>query len=200
MFKKIGILVSLFVLLALVFAANGFAYNTSAATMMTNYYTILGTEGIGTQGQHISTHGPAPSVGDYATTRCRYINVPNTQLGDYKLIYPLHLPNGANVTKVSFHVADFNSSGSLWMNLYSKNWNSRDYGDMKSFTLTPVGNVGDTTVTISNLNWNIDNNNKVYWIDISPQNSADPGQLCVYSIKVEYTIDGVFLPLIQRGG
>ena len=46
---------------------------------------------------------------------------------------------------------------------------------------------------------NVNNQTTEYWIDVSPTNGTDPGQLCVYGIQVTYTIDGAFLPLIQKG-
>lgn len=170
-----------------------------AAGVMTAYYNMLGYEGIGTLGSGLQANGQIPPVGDYVTTHCRYINVTNTTLGHYYLRYPLHLPNGANITKVSLRVADFNPSGALWVYLRSRPWNSRQAGTTLGFTLTSTS-LSDQTVNISSLDVNVNNQTTEYWIDVSPQNSADPGQLCVYGIQVTYTIDGSFLPLIQRGG
>jgi len=115
------------------------------------------------------------------------------------LRYPLHLPNGANISKVSLFVADFNPSGVLWAYLRSRPWNSREAGTTLSFTLTGNTTNSDKTVNITGLNVDVNNQTTEYWIDVSPTNGTDPGQLCVYGIQVTYTIDGAFLPLIQNG-
>jgi hypothetical protein len=52
---------------------------------------------------------------------------------------------------------------------------------------------------MENLDIDVNNATTQYWLDLSPQNSGDPGQLCVYSIQVTYTIDTSLLPLIQKG-
>jgi len=46
-----------------------------------------------------------PSVGDYVTMHCRDIDVPNANMGQYYLRYPLHPPNGVNITGVQLYVA-----------------------------------------------------------------------------------------------
>jgi hypothetical protein len=125
--------------------------------------------------------------------------VPNTVVGDYYLRYPLHLPNGANITKVSPFVADFNPTGVLYAYLRSRPWNSRDEGSTLGFTLTNNTTDSDKTVNITGLNEDVDNQCTEYWIDVSPQNSADPGQLCVYGIQVTYSFDDAFLPMIEKG-
>lgn len=161
---------------------------------------MFGYEGIGTLGSVGFTAGPTPPVGDYVTTHCRYIDVQNTTLGHYYLRYPLHLPNGANITSISLHVADFNPTGVMWVYLRSRNWNSRDAGTTLSLTLTDNTTNNDRTITMTPSGGvNVNNQTTEYWIDVSPQNSASPGQLCVYGIQVTYTIDGAFLPLIQKG-
>jgi hypothetical protein len=38
---------------------------------------------------------------------CRDIDVPNANMGQYYLRYPLHPPNGVNITGVQLYVADF---------------------------------------------------------------------------------------------
>jgi len=137
-------------------------------------------------------------VGDYVSTHCRYINVPNTTVGQYYLRYPLHLPNGATITKVSLFIADFNSAGVLWAYLRSRPWNSRSVGSTPSFTLSGNASNNDFTISMTGLNVDVNNETTEYWVDVSPQNSADPGQLCVYGIQVTYTYNGSFLSLIQR--
>jgi hypothetical protein len=171
----------------------------SEANALTGYYNLLGYEGIGTLGSGLTSHGPTPPVADYVTTHCRYINVPNTTVGQYYLRYPLDLPNGANITKVSLYIADFHATGSMWAYLRSRKWNSRQSGTTLSFTLSEIPNPNDKTINMNNLNIDVDNATTEYWIDVSPQNSASPGQLCVYGIQVTYTIDASFLPLIQKG-
>ena len=192
----------LFVALALlvVLSTAAFALNAPAAAgALTGYYNLLGYEGIGTLGSNLADHGQTPAVGDYVTTHCRYINVQNTTLGQYYLRYPLHLPNGANISKVSLFVADFNSSGVLWAYLRSRSWNSRNTGTSLGFALTDNTTDSDKTINITGLNVDVNNQTTEYWIDVSPTNGTDPGQLCVYGIQVTYTIDGAFLPLLQKG-
>lgn len=198
--RKVFLLVPLFLLLFGALNVSSSAPSApAAASALTGYYNLLGYEGIGTLGANLTSHGGTPPVGDYVTTHCRYIDVQNTTLAYYYLRYPLHLPNGANITQVSAFVADFNPTGVLWIYLRSRPWNSRDSGDTLGFTLTDNTSNNDKTVNITGLNVNVDNQTTEYWIDVSPQNSADPSQLCVYGIQVTYTIDGAFLPLLRKG-
>ena len=197
--RKLFLFVSLIALSALVLSASGPALaSPAAASALTGYYNLLGYEGIGTLGAGGFTAGPTPPVGDYVTTHCRYINVQNTTVGHYYLRYPLHLPNGATITKVSLFVADFNSVGVLYAYLRSRPWNSRNAGTTVSFTLSDNTTNNDKTISMSSLTVAVNNQTTEYWIDVSPQNSADPGQLCVYGIQVTYTYSGAFLPLIQK--
>lgn len=171
-----------------------------AASALTGYYNLIGYEGIGTLGSAGFTAGQTPPVGDYVTTHCRYIDVQNTTLGHYYLRYPLHLPNGATITKVALYVADFNPTGVMWVYLRSRPWNSRDAGTTLDLTLTDNATNNDKSIDMGTTNVTVDNETTEYWIDVSPQNSSDPGQLCVYGIQVTYTYNGAFLPLVQRGG
>ena len=197
--RKLFLFISLIALLALVLSASGPALaSPAAASALTGYYNLLGYEGIGTLGAGGFTAGPTPPVGDYVTTHCRYINVQNTTVGHYYLRYPLPLPNGATITKVSLFVADFNSVGVLYAYLRSRPWNSRNAGTTVSFTLSDNTTNNDKTISMSSLTVAVNNQTTEYWIDVSPQNSADPGQLCVYGIQVTYTYSGAFLPLIQK--
>ena len=197
--RKLFLFISLIALLALVLSASGPALaSPAAASALTGYYNLLGYEGIGTLGAGGFTAGPTPPVGDYVTTHCRYINVQNTTVGHYYLRYPLHLPNGATITKVSLFVADFNSVGVLYAYLRSRPWNSRNAGTTVSFTLSDNTTNNDKTISMSSLTVAVNNQTTEYWIDVSPQNSADPGQVGVYGIQVTYTYVGAFLPLIQR--
>lgn len=171
----------------------------SEVTALTGYYNIMGYDGIATLGATGFTNGSPPPVADYVTTHCRYINLQNTTVGHYYLRYPLHLPNGSNITKVSMRIADFYTGGSMFAYLRERPWNSRNAGTTIGFALTPVGNAKDHLIHMSNLNIDVNNATTQYWLDLSPQNSTSPGQLCVYSIQVTYTIDASFLPLIQKG-
>jgi hypothetical protein len=166
---------------------------------LTGYYNIMGYDGIATLGYPAFTNGTPPPVADYVNNHCRYINLINTTVGHYYLRYPLHLPNGANITKVSMRIADFHPGGSMFAYLRERPWNSRDGGTTIRWTLTPVGNPNDHLIHMDNLNIDVNNATTQYWIDLSPQNSTLPGQLCVYSIQVRFDIDGSWLPLIQKG-
>ena len=195
------LLIPLLALLIVVPGTSTSALSTpAAASTMTGYYNLWGYEGIGTLGQVLMANGPTPPVGDYVTTHCRYINVPNTLIGQYYLRYPLHLPNGANITNVSLFVADYNPSGILATTLRSRPWNSSS-GNTGPLIYANTDNLTNSNKTISMTGLNVDVNNQTtqYWIDVTPENSASPGQLCVYGIQVTYTIDGAFLPLIQKG-
>jgi hypothetical protein len=173
----------------------------AATADVTAYYNLLGYEGIPTIGSGLASHAQPPPAGDYVTTHCRYIDVPNTTIGHYYLRYPLDLPDGAIITNVELYVADFYGSGSLWAYLRSRPWNSRDAGSTEGLALTPAGVAGDTLIQMSGIDdLVVDNETTEYWIDVSPQNSADPGQLCVYGIQVTFTHNLSFLPLIQNGG
>ena len=101
---------------------------------------------------------------------------------------------------MSLFVADFNSAGVLWAYLRSRPWNSRNAGTTESFTLSGNATNNDFTIDMTGLNVVVNNQTTEYWIDVSPTNGADPGQLCVYGIQVTYTVNGAFLPLILNGG
>jgi len=169
------------------------------ANALTGYLNIMGYEGIATLGNVGFVHGPRPPVNDYVTTHCQYINVPSTTVGHYYLRYPLRLPNGSNITKVSMRIADFHTGGAMYAFLRERPWNSRDAGTTIGLALTTIGGAGDQLIHMDPLDIDVNNATTQYWLDLSPQNSADPGQLCVYSIQVTYTIDTSLLPLIQKG-
>lgn len=168
----------------------------SKATIFTGYYNLMSFEGIPVAGDF----GTAPPVGDYTSTNCRFINVQNTQMGDYYLQYPLHLPNGVTISAISLHVADFNNNYSLYAYLKSRLWNSREAGTIISWAYTYLGVTGDTTIDMdtNSLGVKVNNDNYEYWIQVATRNGTDPGQLCVYGIQVTYTYDGSLLPLVVR--
>ena len=142
-----------------------------------------------------------PPVGDWVTTHCRYIDVPNTLPDQYDLRYPLHLPQGVTITKVALRVADFNSVGTMWAYLRSRPWNSRETGATIGWAHTDDTSNRDRTIDMNlQPDLQVDNETTEYWIDVTPTNGADPGQLCVYGIQVTYSINGAFLPLLNRGG
>lgn len=201
MHRKTIYLISLVIMLILTFSIANLSHGApTEASVLTGYYNLLGYEGVGTLGVGLQTFGRTPPVGDYVSTHCRYIDVPNTVPEEYYLRYPLHLPNHATITQVDLHVADFNPSGVMLAGLYSRPWNSRNLGTPIGLTNTTGQPASDMTITISDLAVAVNNQTTSYWIDVSPANSASPGQLCVYSIQVTYTYDGGFLPLIRKGG
>jgi hypothetical protein len=169
---------------------------------LTGYYNLQGYEGIPTIGTGTAALGAPPPVVDYVSTWCRYINVPNTQEGDYYLNYPLHLPNGANITDITLRVADYNNAGNLKAILARRLWNSNSGVTSLAYTQTNNVTTGEFTINMSingGFPVNVDNQSYQYWVQVTPANNANPGQLCTYSVHVEYTIDGAFLPLIQKG-
>ena len=46
---------------------------------------------------------------------------------------------------------------------------------------------------------NVNNQTYLYWVSATSDANAAPGQLCVYSLQIQYPIAGAFLPLIQQG-
>ncbi len=149
-------------------------------------YNLMGFEGVPTLGSGGFVVGTPPPVGDWVTTNCRYIDVTNTTVGHYYLRYFLDLPDGATITGVSLRVADFNPAGVLWAYLRSRPWNSRDFGTTRAFTLTDNNSNSDKLINMGSLDIPVNNATTEYWIDVSPQNSNDTGQLCVYGIHVTY--------------
>jgi hypothetical protein len=81
----------------------------------------------------------------------------------------------------------------MWAYLRSRPWNSRSAGSSLAFTLTDNTTNGDKQVSMSGLDVTIDNHSNVYWIDVSPQNGGDPGELCVYGIHITYDCSGCVL-------
>jgi hypothetical protein len=154
------------------------------------YENFIGYEGIGTLGSNGFTAGPTPAIGDYVTTHCRYINVQDTVVGHYFLRYPIHVPTGAVITGVTLFVADFNPSGVIWAYLRTRPWNSRDAGTTLGLTLTDNTTSSDKQVNMGTLDVEVDNSTNVYWVDVSPENSSNPGELCVYGIHVTYDCTG----------
>jgi len=174
-----------------------------AANSLTGYYNLLGYEGIPTIGTGTADLGSPPPVVDYVITWCRYVNITNTEWGDYLLNYPLHLPDGANISEVTLRVADFdNVGGNIKAILFRRPWNSRDLGTLLAYTQTFDDGGSDKVINMSifgGLPVNVANQTYQYWVAVTSDAGATPGQLCVYSLHVEYTIDGAFLPLIQKG-
>jgi len=159
---------------------------TGTDTTRADSYNLMGFEGVPTLGSGGFVVGTPPPAGDYVTTHCRYIDVTNTTLGHYYLRYFLDLPDGAHITGVSLRVADFNPTGVMWAYLRSRPWNSRDIGTTLEFTLTDNSSNNDKLINMGSLDITVNNATTEYWIDVSPQNSALPGQLCVYGIHVTY--------------
>lgn len=149
-------------------------------------YNLLGYEGIGTLGSATFVSGGTPPVGDFVTTHCRYIDVQNTNIGEYYLRCPLDLPDLATITGIKLFVADFNSTGVLWAYLRSRPWNSRDGGTVVDFTLTDNTTNGDKLIDMGPMAVTVYNASTEYWIDVTPVNGSNPGQLCVYGIQVTY--------------
>ncbi len=175
----------------------------AAASVLTGYYTMWGYEGIPTQGFYTGNeHGNPPPVEDYVSSQCRFIDIAPVEGGHYYLRYPLHLPNGVTITKVSLYVADFNVSGSMHVWFQHKTWNSSGGGSfMKSADTGANGAYGEQQINMAPLNIIVNNETTQYWVDVTPDNpvvSPDAGSLCVYGIQVTYTYNGAFLPLMQK--
>ena len=183
----------------------GYIYKISNAAsepnLLTGYYTLMGYEGIATIGEELTPYGPIPPVADYVTTHCRFIDVAPTGFRDYYLRYIIHLPDGATLSQVDVHVADFADSGVFYIDLKSRPWASSVPGSLLGQSTTEVGSTGDTTVSLPNLGVAINNQTTQYWIDISPFDAGSiAGQLCVYGIQITYGYEGSFLPMVNRGG
>lgn len=151
-----------------------------------DYQNYLGYEGIATLGIWGFTNGPTPPVGDWVTTHCRYIDVPNADGGDYYLRYPIHLPSGAVIKSVTLYVADFNPTGVLFAALVTRPWNSRQEGTQLGAASTDDTSSNDRWIAMGALNVTVNNGTNVYWVDVTPYNSSSPGELCVYGIQVTY--------------
>ncbi len=148
-----------------------------------NYFAYEGIESLGIWG---FVNGPTPPVSDWVTTHCRYIDVPNAAEGEYYLRYPVHLPQNAAIKGVELFLADFNPNGIMQALLMTRPWNSRAEGTHLGYTSTDDGINGDHLVNMGLLDVTVDNQSNVYWIDVSPQTSSVPGDLCVYGIQVKY--------------
>lgn len=197
--RKLSLLLTLFALLSLVLSTGGRAQAAPASvSIFTGYYTIFGHEGIGTIGSALASHGTAPAVGDYNTTHCRYIDVANTTWGQYYLVYPLHLPNGVTITEVSAYIADYNASGAAYLHMVSRPWNSTANGSDFAGSIGTSGSSSNELISRTGISTVVNNATTQYWIEITPINSADPGQLCVYSMRVTYTYNGALLPMVVR--
>jgi hypothetical protein len=200
--RKLSIFLTLIACLAIAFSTGGQARaSSSSAAAFTYYLTIWGHEGIGTVGSGLTTHGAAPSVGDYASTHCRYINVATTGWGDYYLNYPIHVPNGVTITAIKAYIADFSVAGNAYVHMVKRTWNSAGAGS----DFTPSIGTNSTTganqlVSTGAISEVVNNQTTQYWIEITPVNTGDPGQLCVYSLQVTYTSPGALLPMINNGG
>ena len=195
---------SAIVLLIIVMSASTSVLSAPATGgTLTSYLDLWGYEGIPTL-RHATgqDYGSPPPVADYVDTHCRYINLKPS--GSTFLRYPLHLPNGANINKISLYVADYTLVGTLGAYFQSRPWNSSiETSGVISWANTDNISNGAKTMNLSGLNVDVNNQTTQYWIDVAPNNNsgtpADAGALCVYGIQVTYTIDGAFLPLIQKG-
>ena len=174
---------------------------TAAPDLLSGHYTLMGYEGVGTLGENSAANGQTPPVGDYVTTHCRYIDVSPLNLRESYLRYFLHLPDGATMTQIEAHVADFAEIGSIGIELMTRPWNSREAGTFQGSAGSDLGAPGDTTLTIiPNPPVVIDNQVNQYWLNVYFNQQTVPGQLCVYGIQATYTYEGGFLPVIRKGG
>ena len=127
----------------------------------------MGYEGIATIGETLASFGGIPPVGDYVTTHCRYIDVIPLALRESYLRYILHLPDGATLTQIDAHIADFADVGSMGIDLRSRPLNSRQAGTVLGSVSTPAGAPGDTTLTIPGLDVAVENRTTQYWIKVA---------------------------------
>jgi hypothetical protein len=172
------------------------------AAAFTYYYNMWGYEGIPTLG-HVTgqIRGNPPPVEDYVDSHCRFIDLAPVNSGYTYLRYPLHLPNGVTITNISISVADYTSKGYLTGYFGSKPWASASEGTYAPSTSTIGAPEGQITMSITPLSVVVDNQANIYWVMITPNNTAadpDAGSLCVYGLQVTYTSNGAFLPLLQR--
>jgi hypothetical protein len=161
------------------------AANPLEATPPVHYLNLMGYEGIPTLGFTAFVNGPPPPIGDWVTTHCRFIDVANTNIQDYFLHYPLHLPDRAKILYIQIRVAHFTPVGGIWAQLRSRPWNSRDLGDIEVQVGATVAQ-SDQVLNMQNLNLEVDNTTTSYWIDVTPSAAANPGEVCVYGVHVAY--------------
>jgi hypothetical protein len=124
--------------------------------------------------------------------------VPSTHSNDYFLLYPVHLPQGVTITKISAFIADFSASTAIYAHFMRKPWNSVA-APTDDALFNSTGSASNTVYNSDPLSYKVNNQNTQYWIEMHPANSADPGQLCVYSIQITYTSEGALLPMIGYG-
>jgi hypothetical protein len=197
--RKLSLYMTIIILLVLLTGTGGQARASTSAAAINRYYTILGAEGIPSVGQGLTTHGARPPLGDYSSTRCLYVNVANAGINDYYVYYPLHLPDGATITAVRAYIADFSSATNAAVYMYKRDWNSTDHGTTFAATLSTDSTTGANQLLVrTGISEVVNNNTTQYFLEFSPNNSADPGQLCIYSLKVTYTYNGTYLPLIEN--
>jgi hypothetical protein len=193
----VGLVVAGWLVVVPVVSADDSPAGNKAELLPLQHENFLGYEGIPSVGSSGFVSGPTPPVGDFVTTHCRYLNVQNTTVGHYFLRYPLHPPDGARLVYVSLYVADFNPTGVLWAYLRTRPWNSRIEGTTLGFTLTDNATSSDKQISLGALDITVDNQSNAYWVDVSPQNGLNPGQLCVYGIQVTYDCSNC--PLFRDG-
>lgn len=162
------------------------ADGTKDLTVADQYQNYLGYEGIETLGWWGFDNGPTPPVADWVTTHCRFIDVPDAPPGEYYLRYPVHLPQNAVIKDVSLFLADFNPNGVMTATLVTRQWNSRDQQTQLGFAMTDNATNSDKQISLGLVDVTVDNQSNVYWIDVTPDHSSNPGDLCVYGIQVEY--------------
>ena len=170
---------------------------TEASSAM-GYLNLMSYEGIPTLGDAKFTSGPPPPIMDWVSTHCRFIDISSAFLQAYFLRYPLHLPDGATISYIQVRVADFAPTGMLWVYLRSRPWNSRASGDTEAFVISSNDSQSDQVLNLMNLNLEVDNTTRSYWLDIAPAAADIPGELCVYGIHVVY-IPGIFADGFESG-
>ena len=83
-------------------------------------------------------------------------------------------------------MADFAVTGQIWVYLRSRPWNSRAGGDLDGLVVSSPATQSDQVPHMPNLDLEVDNTNRSYWIDVASAAADAAGELCVYSIHVVY--------------
>ena len=165
---------------------NGLPMVPQEATNSIDYLNLMGYEGIPVFGDTDLLHGPPPPIADWVTTHCRFVDSLGHNLQDNFLRYPVHLPDGAKISYIQLRVADFAVTGQLWAYFRSRPWNSRAIGDTHNLVVTSPAIQADQVLNMFNVNREVDNTNRSYWIDVATAAADAAGELCVYSVHVVY--------------
>lgn len=153
-------------------------------------YTASATPGNGYLSVPAAAFVPKDPTHEYYNDGYRLIN-PATGVGP-DFVAPVHLPNGATVTKVVVYFYDDSSDGSdyVWVWL-GRNEHDNDFSTMAYVFSTDVGDGSNHDDTIDYAT--IDNSQYSYFLELDLHSTA----VVAYGVIIEYTYSAS-LPLVSR--